>query len=289
MIDEGKIRNVLVRSVVQEDEGNDSVGGIFIIALSKEGRADGLEDKENKHAAEGGQEENTTANLVNQEGCSKGPTQVPDLENTVDEELDGGIGDTNGIKDTIEIVRYKAISGPLREEGEGDNDPQTLQVASLGNERLPANVGSDGAIKFNGRLDFLKLVLDERILARIYIISHISDPQRCNSRVAVSVVVGENLESFGIPALADQPTRRLRDEVNQDHLEDRGEALEEGGNTPSPGRAGNLESTESCPCGARKLLLDPYRTRKWHLNLHDSARIPERVIGRRERCTISGI
>lgn len=126
-----------------------------------------MKDKEDKHAGEGGQEEDTTTNSVDQEGSTESPEQVPNLEDTVDKELHVGVGNTDGIEDTVEVVGNETIAGPLGEESEGDDDPETLQVASLGEDGLPANVSGDGAIKFNGCLDFLKLVLDQGVLAKI--------------------------------------------------------------------------------------------------------------------------
>ena len=44
--------------------------------------------------------------------------------------LNSGVGDTDRIKHLVEVVRYQTVAGPLREESEGDDDPQTLPVAS---------------------------------------------------------------------------------------------------------------------------------------------------------------
>ena len=46
---------------------------ISVAILSKEGRADGLEDEEGEHANNRGQEELSTTNLVTQEGSEKCP------------------------------------------------------------------------------------------------------------------------------------------------------------------------------------------------------------------------
>lgn len=50
--------------------------------------------------------------------------------------------------------------------------------------------------------------------------------------IAVGVVLAENSESLLISLLCDQPTRRFRDEEDEDELDDGGECLTEGGNTP---------------------------------------------------------
>lgn len=44
--------------------------------------------------------------------------------------LNSRVGDTDRIKHLVEVVRYQTVAGPLREESEGDDDPQTLPVTS---------------------------------------------------------------------------------------------------------------------------------------------------------------
>lgn len=88
------------------------------------------------------------------------------MKDTVDEELNVGIRDTYSLQDTCKVIRNEAIARPLREESEGDDDPETPQIASLGEKGLPANVSCDGTIELNGCFDFLKFIFDERILTR---------------------------------------------------------------------------------------------------------------------------
>lgn len=71
------------------------------------------------------------------------------------------------------------------------------------------------AVEVDRSLDFLKLVLDERILL-----------------VAVCVVVGERVQRLAVLALADEVTGRLGHEPDEEELEDGGDCLEERGNTP---------------------------------------------------------
>lgn len=158
--------DVLIRGVEQEDERNDGVGGVRVVSLGEESRANSLKNEEDKHAGHRGQEEDTTTNSVDQERSTKSPEQIPNLEDTIDEELDGGIGDTDSVEDAVEVVGNETVTRPLREEGEGEDDPETLQVASLGEDGLPANVGSNGAIELNSSLDFLKFILDEGVFTK---------------------------------------------------------------------------------------------------------------------------
>ncbi len=72
------------------------------------------------------------------------------------------------------------------------------------------------------------------------------------------MIVGEDLESLRFTALADQPTRRLGGEPDQEDLENRRETLEGRRDTPCPSAVSDLESTESRPCSTSKLPLIRY-------------------------------
>jgi len=65
--------DILVGSIEQEDESNDSMSCIIVLTLSKEGRTDSLEGEEDEHANDRTQEKNPAANLVHQEGSEKRP------------------------------------------------------------------------------------------------------------------------------------------------------------------------------------------------------------------------
>ena len=60
-----------------------------------------------------------------------------------DEQLDGSVGDTNGLEHSVEVVRDKTVTGPLGEEGDGNDDDHTSPVTLGLVEGSPANVGSD--------------------------------------------------------------------------------------------------------------------------------------------------
>jgi len=210
------------------------MAGLGLLSVGVDSRAGGDEDEEEEHADGGGEEESAATDLVDEGSGGKSPSQVPDLEDTVDEELDGGVEDTDGLEDTGEVVRDDTVAGPLGEEGESDDDTHALEVAGGLEEGGPSNLLSDGAVELDGSLDFLVLVLDERILL-----------------IAVGVVVGEDLESLGVAVLADQPTRGLGSEPDKGDLDDGGETLESRGNTPAPGVL-EPEGTEGSPRGAKQ-------------------------------------
>ena len=48
--------------------------------------------------------------------------------------LNSRVGDTNRIEDLVEVIRYQAVARPLREEGEGNDDPQTFPVTRGGKQ-----------------------------------------------------------------------------------------------------------------------------------------------------------
>ena len=127
----------------------------------------------------------------------------------------------------------------MREEGDGDDDGHTLPVTRSGPESRPANVGRDGAVELDASLDLVELVKDETV-----------------SLVTVGMVVCEGAERLGLLALTDEPTGRLGDEPDEEELEDRGDRLEDGGDTPCP-LAVDPRRAESGPGSAieRKLLL----------------------------------
>jgi hypothetical protein len=81
-------RCVLVRCVVEEDEGDDSVRGTLCSVDRELGRAYRLQREENDHAYGGDDEERAAASTFNRERRNDGDCKVPDLQNAVDEELE---------------------------------------------------------------------------------------------------------------------------------------------------------------------------------------------------------
>lgn len=57
--------------------------------------------------------------------------------------LNGRIGDPDGVKYLAEVVRDEAVTGPLGEEGDGNDNAQTTSVSWVHEERLVANVGDN--------------------------------------------------------------------------------------------------------------------------------------------------
>jgi len=221
----------IVETVVEEDESNDCVAGGFVLVEGVLGGANGLEQEHDEHASGRGQEKLSTTETFAHEGSGYCDEQIPDLETTIDTELGEWVGDTDGVENFGKVVRNETVAGPLREEGEGNDDPHAAEVTTGGEEGFVANVGGDGTIKLDSSLDFLEFVSNEGV-----------------SIVTTSVPESEDLPSFLLLALGDQPTRRFGDEPDKDNLGNGGESLESGRNTPCPGVL-NLESAKGGPCG----------------------------------------
>lgn len=132
--------HLLVERVEKEDERDDSMrGGLRPMERVLCG-ADRLEREEHEHASSRGEEQEPTTPAFDLEGCEHSPEQVPDGENTGNEELDGGVGYADGVEDLVQIVGDETVSGPLREPSDGDDDDHALAVALSRDEGLPADV-----------------------------------------------------------------------------------------------------------------------------------------------------
>ena len=132
--------HALVSGVVEEDERDDGVRGGLGAVEGVLGGADSLHGEEDRHADTRHQEEEATADALDLERGEHGPAQVPDGEDTGDEELDGRARDADRVEHLAEVVRDETVPGPLREPGEGDDDTHTLAVAGRLDECEPADV-----------------------------------------------------------------------------------------------------------------------------------------------------
>lgn len=198
--------------------------------------ADCLEREEQGHTRRGREEQEAATPTVDLEGREHGPEKVPDGEDTSDEELDIRVGDANGVEDLVEVVGHETVARPLREPGDGDDDPNAPAVTMAGNESLPSHtvlccihqrrisellfLGRGRSIltfqvHLNGCLDLLELVEHERV-----------------ALIAVRVIVCENVKRLGLLALADKPTRRLGNEPDQEELEEGRDGLKDRRDTP---------------------------------------------------------
>jgi len=243
----------VVKRVEEENERDNGMGSSIVLSLGENSGASCLQREEHDHTSGRCQEENAATDPIDQESGEKSPEHVPDLEDTVDEELDGGVGDTNGVEDLVEVVGDETVSGPLGEECEGNDDIHAFPVSGGSEKGLPANGLSDLTIEVNGGFDFFKLISDEGVFF-----------------VAVSVVIGEGLEGLFITTLGNQPTRRFWNEPDEENLKNGGGGLEGGGETPCP-RALNFERAIGRPGG------------------NNCTGVPEGVVCRGKRSTVEWV
>jgi len=173
----------------------------IILRLRVNGGASSLETEHDDHTGARGQEQDTTTDPVNHKRGEESPEQVPDLKDTVDEELDGGINDADGYEDLVEVVGDETVTRPLGEESKGDDDPHASPVSRGGEEGLPADGRCDLAIELDGGLDFLEFIPDKGIFP-----------------VTVGVVVRQDVQSLIVASLANQPTGGLGNEPDEADL-----------------------------------------------------------------------
>lgn len=159
----------------------------------------------------------------------------------------------------------------MGEEGNGNDDDHTLPVTGGSIEGRPANVGGDGAVELNTSLDLVVLKEHKGI-----------------SLIAVSVVVSEGLQSLRLPALGDEPTRRLRCEQDKEELENGRKTLEDGGDAPCP-VVGDELRTESGPRGTRQDISTSRILQTASSGSHDVTGVPEGVVQGGQLGTVRGI
>jgi len=112
----------IVTGIVKEDECNKSMSRGVLPENCGLLEADGFEDVEQEHAGTGPEEKASTTKAVAEETGTDGPEEIPELEAGVDDELDLGIGDTDGVEYGVQIIRDETIATPLREKGKSDDD-----------------------------------------------------------------------------------------------------------------------------------------------------------------------
>jgi hypothetical protein len=95
----------------------------------------------------------------------------------------------------VEVLRHQAVAGPLREEGEDYDGPCSAPVSGGKNQGAVAEIQGNRSVVLERGLDFLVLVLHNRILF-----------------VAVGVVVRKRLESLSVAALGHENRDNLQDE-----------------------------------------------------------------------------
>ena len=220
----------VVEGVVDEDHDNDTSGGTLGALLGKDGGADGPDDEACEHTAGGDQEKSAATDLVNEEALTDGDDGVTDLEDTVDDELSVGVGNTDLVEDDVDVVGNETVTRPLGEETSGQENDQTVTVTLGADELLPA-VTLELGLHLESVLDLLKLENNDLVV-----------------EVTVGVDVRENLVGTLLVTLADVPSWRLWNEPDEAELEEGWESLNDGWDSPGPVVV-DLVGTESQPGG----------------------------------------
>jgi len=140
---------------------------------------------------------------------------VVDLKDTVDKELFTLTGDSDTVEDLGEVVRDETVTRPLREEGDGENDPHSLLVSLSSEERQPGRTVLGLTLDLNSGLALVEFVLSQRVLV-----------------IIGTVVLDEESHGLLFPAIVDAPSRGFGDEPDQDDLRDRRKTLEQRRDTP---------------------------------------------------------
>ena len=100
-----------------------------LISIARQLECDCLRRPEDQHANARSQEELSPPDTLDQERSAQRNRKVPNLQDTVDQKLRGRARDADGVENPVEVVGDETVSGPLREEGNGDDDAQTLAVS----------------------------------------------------------------------------------------------------------------------------------------------------------------
>lgn len=258
-----------VETVEDEDESEErascsDVLGIFV--GSGHGGNDGIGYQ---HTSGGDDEERTTTGTFNVHRSGNGNDKVVDGEDTVDEGLIVGVGDTDTVEHLGEVVRDKTVSRPLGEHADTDlkvllelecrlfriethDDPHAATISGCAEKIEPVDASSL-VLESESLLDFVVLESDKRV-----------------RDITVCVPPGDDVLGLFVTALVDQPTRGFREEPDEEDLDDGGQTLESRGDTPRP-IVIDTEGTESGPSS------------------NDGAREPEGVIERGKRSTLSWV
>jgi len=241
-----------VETVEDEDECEEGTTSSCSGSLFKRGGHGGNDGIRDKHTSGRDDEERATASLLDGHRGGDSDDKVVDGEDTVDESLIVGAGDSDTVEDLVEVVRDDTVSRPLREYTDTDDDPHAAAITWSAEQVDPRDAGS---LRFesNGLFDFVVLESDQGMV-----------------EITTSVISGDDRLGTLVLTPVDQPTRRLWDEPHKEQLDDRREGLEDGRDTPRP-IAVDTEGTESRPSG------------------NDGAREPECVVERGKRSTVSRV
>lgn len=197
------------------------------------GGASGPDAEADGHSRGGDQEQGSTSDSVAHQGAKDGGTVVVDVEDTVNQGLGFRVGDSDTDENLGEVVGNQTVTGPLGEEGDGDDDQHSPLVALADKERLEAAAVVGFLFDLQGVPDLFEFVGGQRVRL-----------------VTSAMVLDENFAGSFLSTLVHQPTGRLgdgEDECNlgkgqqgssscsdATDLQDTGKTLQEGRDSPRP-------------------------------------------------------
>ena len=232
------------------DHSNDSLTGSLALLGFLLRRANCPDDKGHAHGSSSSDKERATTDFVAKKSAGDRDDKRKDGETAVKPELSVCVGNANGLVDISCVVRDETVARPLREETERSEEHKPVAVATCLKE-----------VEVRRTLLVLEFETESLLDLGVFELNGgIVD-------VAIGVVLAEDSKGFFVPLLRDQPTWGFRDEPDESQLDDRGESLGKGGNTPAP-VAVNALGAKSQPC------------------TNDSTDIPETVVDSGDTSTV---
>jgi len=220
----------IVGSVVKVDHSDDGAAGSLAASSLTLLGADCPCDEAEQHTSSRGKEQWATTKVINHEGHSTGNNHVPDLKNTVDQELVNLVGDTDLVENEGDVVRNQRVTRPLGEETGAQADEHSVAV-TLGGEKNCDALFVEFSFEGKSFFDFDEFVTDEIIV-----------------EVTIGVVLGKNGESLFVTVTRDQPTWRFWDEPDEANHDTGWAGLEDRWSSPGP-LGLDLKGSESSPGG----------------------------------------
>lgn len=134
------VGNVVVKVVKEEaDHHHDTSRRTTRLGIDR--RARSPDDIGHQHAGRRPQEQEASAESINQEGSRQRSAKVEDLQHAVDERLVKGAGDANRGEDLAEVVGHNGDTVPLRKEADANGNGHALPVSGSREQGAPGRQG----------------------------------------------------------------------------------------------------------------------------------------------------
>jgi len=188
------------------------VGGVIELPLSESGLNTTDEAEEDTHASKAGQQHGTTTPFVDPENGGNGEAHVEDVLNRGSDQTGTSTNETGATENVENVVHHDVHSGHLGPDLKEETQEDTTEDTGL--EEIQPRFGTLGTLESNGLHNFVVFELNELILS-----------------IALAVKIGQDLESFVIAVVINQPTRRFREPHHSEGKDDSGDDLKTPGET----------------------------------------------------------